>query len=154
MHRVDPVGGSMFAAFTVLLSTGLVGCDRGPDIVTSIEFDGESRNIATKDVICSKQPDGGLIIVVDGGPKRTVRVQLTQRGRLAVHKAGLRYDDMSGFVHDPREVTATKVDDTFNISGRMPPNEGESRWHLFKIQTSCPQYRDLPPMQEPGLGAP
>ena len=32
---------------------------------------------------------------------------------------------MAGFVADSREVSATKVDDTFTISGRMPPNPGE-----------------------------
>ena len=43
-----------------------------------------------------------------GGCERTVRVQLTQQGRLVVQKAGLRYDDMAGFVADSWEVISTK----------------------------------------------
>jgi hypothetical protein len=27
----------------------------------------------------------------------------------------------------------------------MPPNPGESQWHTFKIQTTCPGYQDAPP---------
>ena len=33
---------------------------------------------------------------------------------------------MAGFVADPRDVTATKLDETDTFSGRMPPNSGES----------------------------
>ena len=92
--------------------------------MTSIVFDGETRSITTTDVACTKQLNGGLVILVQDTPTRTVRVQLTQQGRLVVQKAGLRYDDMAGFVADSREVTATKVDDTFTFGGRMPPNSG------------------------------
>jgi hypothetical protein len=67
---------------------------------------------------------------------------------------GLRYDDMAGFVEDAREVTATKIDDTFTFSGRMPPNPGESQWHTFKIQTNCPWYQDAPPTVVNPRGAP
>ena len=80
-------------------------------------FDGETRSITTADVICTKQLDGGLVILVADTSTRSVRVQLSQQGRLVVQKAGLRYDNMSGFVTDPREVTATKDDDTFTFSG-------------------------------------
>jgi hypothetical protein len=52
---------------------------------------------------------------------------------------------MAGLVADPREVTATKVDDTYTFSVRMPPNPGESQWHIFKIETACPGYQDAPP---------
>jgi len=140
-------------AMAVLVS-GLAGCDKGPDIVTSIEFDGATRTITTPAVICTKQPDGSLVILAQDTPRRSVRVQLTQHGRLVVQKAGLRHEGMAGFVSDSREVSATKVDDTFTISGRMPPNPGESQWHTFKIQTTCPGYIDAPPPKEPGLGAP
>lgn len=122
--------------------------------MTSIEFDGKSRSIATKDVACSKQLNGGLVIVVADGPRHTVRVQLAQQGQL-VQKAGLRYEDMAALVADPREVTATNIDDTFTVSGRMPPNPGESQWHIFKIETTCPGYQDAPPPTlNPQLGAP
>jgi len=142
------------AAVAVLFLAGVVGCDKGPDIVTSIEFDGATRTIKTPKVICTKQPDGGLVILAQDTPRRSVRVQLTQHGRLVVQKAGLRHEGMAGFVADSREVSATKVDDTFTISGRMPPNPGESQWHTFKIQTTCPAYVDALPPKEPGLGAP
>jgi Mycobacterium 19 kDa lipoprotein antigen len=139
----------------VLLADWLVGCQRGPEVVTSIVFDGETRSITTTDVTCTKQPDGGLVILVQDKRRHMVRLQLSQQARLVVHKAGLRYDDMVGFVADHREVTATKVDDTFTFSGRMPPNPGESQWHTFKIQTSCPGYVDAPPPRlDPGIGAP
>jgi hypothetical protein len=36
----------------------------------------------------------------------------------------------------------------------MPPNPGESQWHTFKIQTTCPNYVDALPPKDPGLGAP
>ncbi|MEN3319976.1 MAG: hypothetical protein V7643_3377 [Mycobacterium sp.] len=150
-----PTARAMSSVGAVLLVVGLIGCNRGPQVTTSIEFDGNSRSVATNDVVCTKQLNGGLVIVVKDGAKRTVRVQLTQQGRLVVQKAGLRYDDMAGFVADPREVTATKVDDTFNFNGRMPPNPGESQWHTFKIETTCPGYKDaLPSTFNPPPGAP
>jgi hypothetical protein len=78
----------MASIVAVLFSVGRVGCNRGPQVVTSIEFDGNSRSIATKDVVCTKQLNGGLVILVDDGRKRTVRIQLTQQGRLVVQRAG------------------------------------------------------------------
>jgi hypothetical protein len=129
----------------VLLSIEPAGCDHRPQTTTSIEFDGQSRSIVTQDVVCTKQPDGGLVIVVTDGSQRSVRVQFTQQGRLVVQKAALHYDDWTGFVADPAEVTATKADDTYTFSGRMPPNPGESQWHVFTIETTCPGYQDAPP---------
>jgi hypothetical protein len=137
-----------------LLSGGIVGCGHGPDIVTSIVFDDATHTITTRDVLCTNQPGDGLVILVQDSPRRTVRIQLTQHGRLVVQKVGLRHDGVAGFVEDSDEVTATKVDDTFTISGRMPPNPNESQWHTFKVQTTCPAYIDAPPPKEPGLGAP
>jgi hypothetical protein len=146
---------SVSTVVAVLLSGGLAGCHRGPQVVTTIEFDGATRSITTTDVLCTKQPDGGLVILVRDTPARTARVQFTQQGRLVVQKAGLRYDGMAGFVADSQEVTATKVDDTFTFSGRMPPNAGESQWHTFKIQTTCPGYLDVPPSRmDVPIGAP
>lgn len=45
---------SISTIVTVLLSVALIGCSRGPQVVTSIEFDGKSRSIATSDVVCTK----------------------------------------------------------------------------------------------------
>ena len=145
---------SMSTVVAVLLSGGLVGCHRGPQIVTSIVFDGATGNITTTRVVCTKQLNGGLVILVHDTPSRTVRVQLTEKGRLVVQKAGLRYEGMAGFVADPQEVTATKVDDTFTFSGRMPPNPGESQWHTFTIQTTYPTYLDARPTGGAPIGAP
>jgi hypothetical protein len=139
---------------SAIVGVMLSGCQRGPEIVTSIVFDGESRSITTRDVLCTRQPGGGLVILVQDKPIHTVRAQLTEKGRLVVQKVGLRHESLAGFVADFREVTATKVDDTFTFSGRMPPNPGESQWHTFKIQTTCPAYVDALPPKEPGMGAP
>jgi len=133
---------------------GLVGCQRGPEIVTSIVFDGELRTITTSEVFCTRQPDGSLVILVKDTPSQTVRAQLTEQGRIVVQKVGLRHGDLAGYVQDPREVAATKVDDAYTFSGRMPPNPGESQWHTFKVQTTCPNYVDAPPPRGPGLGSP
>ena len=142
----DRLTARWLSAIVAVLPLGaLVGCQHGPQVVTSIVFDGETRSITTTDVVCTNQLNGGLLILVKDTPARTVRVQLTQRGRIIVEKAGLRYGDMAGFVADPREVTATKTDDTFTFSGRMPPSAGESQWHTFKIETTCPGYQDAPP---------
>jgi len=138
-----------------LLVSGLVGCQAGPEVVTSIVFDGESRTITTSDVTCTRQPDGSLVILVSDKPRHTVRIQLAQQGRLVVQKVGLRHETVAGYVDDSREVTATKVDDAYTFTGRMPPNPGESQWHTFKIQTTCPKYVDAPPPRmDPAVGAP
>ncbi len=155
MRCDDLIARSVSTVVAVVLSGGLAGCHRGPPVVTSIVFDGETRSITTSDVVCTRQLNGDLVIVVADTLTRTVRVQLSQQGRLVVQKAGLRYDNMAGFVADSREVTATKVDDTFTVSGRMPPNPRESQWHTFKIQTTCPAYQDAVPSQpQPPNGAP
>ena len=146
---------AVLAVVTALLSWGLVGCyHSGPQVVTSIEFDGETRTITTNHVACIRQLDGGLVIIVTESQTRTFRAQLTEHGRLVVQKAGLRYDNLAGYVQDPGEVIATKVDDAFTFSGRMPPNPGESAWHMFTVRTSCPAYRDVLPSGPPPAGAP
>jgi lipoprotein antigen len=138
-----------------LLSSGLVGCQSGPAVVTSIVFDEENRTITTSNVTCTRQPDGGLVILVQDKPTHTVRVQLTEQGRLVVKKIGIRHETISGYVEDAREVTATKVDDAYTFAGRMPPNPGESQWHTFKVQTTCPKYVDaLPSRTDPAIGVP
>jgi hypothetical protein len=138
-----PCSASILVA--VSLSGVLAGCQRGPEVTTSVVFDDVTRTIITSNVTCAKQPDGGLVILVKEKATHTVRVLLSQRGRLVVKKVGLRYEGMAGYVEDAREVTGTKVDDTYTVSGRMPPNQGESQWHTFKIQTTCPGYLDASP---------
>lgn len=141
-----------------VLGTMLVaGCTAGKPIVTSIVFDGEAHSIDTGKVVCTRQLNGGgLVILAQGKSGQLVRIQLTQVGHITVQKAGLRYDDrVTGFIADPQEVTGIKVDDTYTVSGRMPPNRGESQWHTFKIQTTCPGYQDAVPHDTvPAIGSP
>ena len=61
---------------------------------------------------------------------------------------------MAGYVADPREVTATKVDDAFTFNGRMPRTRGSPQWHTFRIETNCPGYRDALPSGKPPRGLP
>lgn len=149
IHRPDLV-----ALLAVLL---ISACDSGKPIVTSIVFDGEAHSIDTGKVVCTRQLNGGgLVILAQGKSGQLVRIQLTQVGHITVQKAGLRYDDrVTGFIADPQEVTGIKVDDTYTVSGRMPPNRGESQWHTFKIQTTCRGYQDAVPHDTvPAIGAP
>lgn len=142
-------------AVVALAALVICSCNRETPSVTTVVFDGRTETI-TGVVKCTAQPDGRLLILVnqDGG-KKTVRVVLSRRGRLVVERAGLRYDDLAGFVADPREVVATKVDDTYNFSGRMPPNPGEVQSHQFEIETTCPYIADAPPPRlEPPRGGP
>jgi hypothetical protein len=132
-------------AVVALAALVICSCNRETPSETTVVFDGRTETI-TGVVKCTAQPDGRLLILVnqDGG-KKTVRVVLSTRGRLVVERVGLRYDDAAGFVADPREVVATKVDDTYNFSGRMPPNPGEVQAHQFEIETACPYIADPPP---------
>jgi hypothetical protein len=133
-----------------LLMVLVAGCARAPDIVTTLVFDGQNRTITTNRVSCTNQADGSLLILVDGGRTQSVRIVVDRRGQLVVERAGLRYQELAGFVADPGEVVATKVDDTYNFSGRMPPKAGETQWHEFEIETTCPSYQDQAPPTQPG----
>jgi hypothetical protein len=143
INAAAPIGAALLVGF-------VAGCARSPDIVTTLVFDGQNHTITTNRVSCTNQPDGRLLILVDGGRTQTIRVVVDQRGRLVVERAGLHYQDLAGFVADPGEVVATKVDDTYNFSGRMPPKAGEVQWHAFEIETTCPSYRDPAPPPSPG----
>jgi len=148
VHRPDLV-----AVLGVLL---ISACESGTPTVTSIVFDGEPHTINTGTVVCTRQPaGGGLVILARGKTGQVVRIQLTQVGRIVVQKVGLRDGDATGFVAEPAEITGIKVDDTYTVSGRMPPNRGESGWHTFKIQTACPGYQDAHPHDTvPAIGSP
>ena len=62
----------MSTIVTVPLLGALIGCQQGPQVVTSIVFDGESRSITTTDVFCTHQLNGGLVILVQDAPPPTV----------------------------------------------------------------------------------
>jgi hypothetical protein len=118
-------------------------------------FDGQTRTVSTNKVFYTNQLDGKLLIVVDGGRRQTVRIVLDRRGRLVVERVGFKHQDFGGFVADPAEVDATKVNDTYHFSGRMPPLPGELQWHSVDLETTCPYYVDrVPDMREPAMGAP
>lgn len=123
----------------------LASCTSGPEVVTSIEFDGERRTITTQDVSCIRQPDDSVVILVSGGRQRMVRLHIGRQRRIEVFAVGLRHDDLRGFVADPDAVVGTKVDDTYAVRGRLPPADGEREGHTFSIETSCPGYRDATP---------
>jgi len=151
--RLSATGRAVPSGIAALVLTALTtcSCSDGPASVTTVVFDGTTQTI-TGHVACTNQPDGKLVILVnEEGGRKSVRVLLSARGRLVVEKASLRYLDHSGYVADPGEVVATRVDDTYKFSGRMPPNAGESQWHLFEIEATCPFVKDAPP---PRLDAP
>lgn len=133
----------------------LTACARGTAIDTLITFDGDRYTITTAKVTCTRQPDGSLILLVFDKPARIVRMHLSQRGHIAVLKVGFRYDELSGFVADPDQMTGSKVDDTFTVRGRMPPTDGGRDWHSVTIETTCPTYRNAVPQDTvSGIGAP
>jgi hypothetical protein len=136
----------------LILLAALVTCScaRPSTSVTTVDFDGTTHTITGK-VLCTTQPDGKLVILVnENGGRKSVRVLLSQDARLVVHKVSLRYLDAAGYVADPDEVVATKVDDTYTFTGRMPPNPGENQRHLFKIEATCDDVKPFSPPQ-PGI---
>ena len=142
MRSVGPAG-----AAALLTALVICACDRSSTSVTTVVFDDTTQTI-TGQVSCTAQPDGKLVILVnEEGGRKAVRVLLSQNGRLVVQKAGLRYLDVAGYVADPGEVVATKVDDTYTFTGRMPPNPGENQWHLFKIEATCEDVKPVAPSQ-------
>jgi hypothetical protein len=142
------VGSAGAAALLTALVT--CSCTRPSTSVTTVVFDGTTHTI-TGDVLCTAQPDGKLVILVnENGGRKSIRVLLSHDARLVVHKAALRYLDDAGYVADPDEVVATKVDDTYTLTGRMPPNPGEREWHLFTIEATCKDVKPFSPPQ-PGI---
>ncbi len=153
----DPriVRGRYACTIWTVAAVAFTACGRGTAIDTLITFDGERRTITTANVTCTRQPDESLVVLVVEKTARTVRIHLSQRGHIAVLKAGFRYDELSGFVGDPEQMTGSKVDDNFTVRGRMPPADGERDWHSFTIETSCPSYRNAVPADTvPNIGSP
>ena len=136
-----------------LLLVMLVGCsfERGTADVTTVVFDGQTQTI-TGQLSCTAQPDGKLVILALDG-QSTMRVLLRREHQLVVEKVGLRLPGAKGFTDSSDEVWATKVDDSYTISGRMPPNPGEVAGHQFKIETVCRNEVPLPPAPpDDGIG--
>lgn len=148
-------GQPVLACSAALLLLTLVSCssNRGSSDVTTIIFDGQTHTI-TGDVTCTAQPDGKLVILAADGVQKTVRVLLRREHHLVVEKVGFRFLDASGFTDDSSEVWATKVDNTYKINGRMPPNTGEVTFHQFEIETTCRDEIPPPYAPPPPKGAP
>jgi hypothetical protein len=139
-------GKPVLAAGAALLLATMVGCssNRGSPGVTTVVFDGQTYTI-NGEVSCVEQSDGGLLINAADGGKKLIRVLLGQQNRLVAKAAGFRFNAVNGFTDDSNEAWATKVDGTYTISGRMPPDAGQTAAHQFKIEVTCSQVEEYRP---------
>jgi hypothetical protein len=141
------------AASAALLLITLVSCalHPGPPGVTTIVFDGQSQTL-NGPISCTAQPDGKLVILATDSDQKSVRVLLSRAHQLVVEKVGLRVPGANGFTEDSGDMWATKVDNTYQINGWMPPNTGETTRHQFEIETTC-RYEVPLPNQPPNNGS-
>ena len=104
-------------------------------------------------ISCVKESDGKLLINAAEGGKKLIRVQLGQENRPVVEAAGFRFNAVNGFTIDSDEAWATKVDNTYTISGRMPPGNGQIAAHQFKIEVTCERIEEFrpPPPRPPDI---
>ena len=138
-------------ASAALLLVTMLGCssEAGPSQDTTVVFDGQTYTINAP-VSCAIARDGNLAINANTERgKKLISVSLTRDPPLVVETVGFRHFNVRGFTNNPDEVSATKADNAYTISGRMPPEEGETAAHQFKIEVSClkikeyaPEYRD------------
>jgi Mycobacterium 19 kDa lipoprotein antigen len=142
------------ATSAALLLITLVSCS-GPPGVTTIVFDGQSQTL-TGPISCTAQPDGKLVILATASGQKSVRVLLSRAHQLVVEKVGLRVPGANGFTEDSGDMWATKVDNSYQINGWMPPNAGETTRHRFEIETTCRYEVPLPnqPPENGRYGAP
>lgn len=144
---LHPTGQAGLTAGTALLLVTLVGCspDLGPPQDTRVVFDGQTYTIHAP-VSCAMGQDGelGILATTERG-KKLIAVGLTRDYPLVVESVGFRHFNVRGYTDDSNEVWATKVDNTYTISGRMPPDEGEPAWHQFKIDVTCPRITEYTP---------
>ena len=70
---------------------------------------------------------------------------LTRGYPLVVKAIGFRHFDVRGFTNNSNEASATKVDDTYTISGQMPPEEGERAGHKFLVEVTCLEIQEYTP---------
>jgi Mycobacterium 19 kDa lipoprotein antigen len=121
----------------------LVSCadDVGPPQDTTVVFEGQTYTIHAP-VSCAVAHDGKLVINSSDGRAKLIRVVLARDHPLVVHSVGFRHLDVRGFTNASNDVWADKADDTYTISGRMPPEKGETAWHQFKIDVACPIIKE------------
>jgi Mycobacterium 19 kDa lipoprotein antigen len=139
-------GKAVPAAGAALLLATMVGCsyNRLSPGVTTVVFDGETYTI-NGEISCVEESDGGLLINAADGGKKLIRVRLGQQNRLVVKSAGFRFLAVGGFTDDSNEAWATEVDGRYTISGRMPPEDGQTAAHQFKIEVVCLQIEEYRP---------
>jgi hypothetical protein len=111
--------------------------DVGPPQDTTVVFDGQTYTIHAP-VSCAIAHDGKLVINSSDGRAKLIRVVLARDYPLVVHSVGFRHLDVRGFTNASNAVWATKADDTYTISGQMPPEKDEPTRHQFKIDVTCP----------------
>ena len=148
---LNPAGRAVLTGCAALLLVSLVGCssDDGTPQDTTVVFDGQTYMINAP-VSCAIARDGILAINANTERgKKLISVSLTRDPPLVVETVGFRHFNVRGFTNNPDEVSATKVDNTYTISGRMPPEQGETAAHQFTIEVIClkineytPGYRD------------
>lgn len=146
--------GAAVALAAALLSAA--GCASGPVSDVTIVVDGRTHTVSAR-VSCTKFPDGKLLIYAAPSKfdaTKRVRVLLGTEHRLVVYAAGFRLPEVRGFGDDPGEMVATKVDDAYHISGRLPPEDGQLEWRQFEIDVTCPGYSQPVRDQHPRLGSP
>ena len=139
-------GQRVLATGTVLLAT-LVGCssDDQPPQDTTVLFDGETYTIHAP-VNCAMAANGRLGIGANTERgKKLISVSITRDPPLVVNSVGFRHFNVRGYTNNPDEVFATKVDNTYTISGRMPPDEDEKEGHQFKFEVTCLEIREYAP---------
>jgi hypothetical protein len=139
---LNPKGPAALMAGITLVA--LVSCadDVGPPQDTTVVFDGQTYTIHAP-VSCAISHNGRLGIGANTERgKKLISVSLTRDHPLVVYSVGFRHFNVRGFTNDSNDVWATKGDDTYTISGRMPPEKGETAWHQFKIDVSCPTMKE------------
>jgi hypothetical protein len=144
--RLNPTDQAVLTASAVVLLVMLVSCSSngGPSQITTVVFDGQTYTINGQ-VSCAMSHDGKLVINAADGRRKLIRVVVTRDHPLVVEAAGFRHLDVRGFTDNSNEVEATKVDNTYTISGRMPPEPGETARHQFKIEVTCPHITEFTP---------
>lgn len=154
--RRTSTGARVLAAGTVLFTT-LAGCSsyNPPPQDTTVLFDGQTHTIHAP-VNCAMAANGrlGIGATAERG-KKLIAVSMTREPPLVVYSVGFRDFNVRGYTNNPAEVFATKVDNTYTISGWMPPDEGEHKGHQFKFEVNCPTITEYTTeYRQPGYHGP
>lgn len=132
-------------AAALLMLTGRSSGPSGPTQDTTVVFDGQTYTISAA-VSCAVGSDGMLAIDTSSDRRRKLMHAVLTRGYPLVVKAiGFRHFDVRGFTNNSNEASATKVDDTYTISGQMPPEEGERAGHKFLVEVTCLEIQEYTP---------